>query len=105
HDADPRRCQGTPAKTSARRGDHRSHAPATAKFGAGEAGDAALERHRRRRRGFAGTDENRAGVGPRARGAEMAAAGKTSAGIPKTVASVRWQDGPLRSIFDGHKDE
>ena len=21
----------------------------------------------------------------------------------KTVASVRWQDGPLRSIFDGHQ--
>src|SRR6266705_2487186 len=35
----------------------------------------------------------------------MAAAGKAPAGIPKAVASVCWQDGPLRSIFDGHKDE
>jgi RimJ/RimL family protein N-acetyltransferase len=35
----------------------------------------------------------------------MAAAGGTVAGITKAVASVFWQDGPLRSIFDGHQDE
>src|SRR5258705_13740920 len=35
----------------------------------------------------------------------MAVAGGALAGTTKAVTSVLWQDGPLRSIFDGHKDE